>query len=94
MRTIMYFDGMSAGRWIAQLGIWAGVAVVLVVLVAILQRRRALGSDPARPAAGERRRSAEVTPASGDEPLRRDHTPVTVSRSSVEGSALTADGGR
>ena len=70
MRTIMYFDGLSAGRWIAQLGIWAATAVVLVVLVAILQRGRAVGSDPARPAAGERRRrSAPAAPASGDEPL-------------------------
>lgn len=93
MRTIMYFDGVSAGRWIAQLAAWAGAAVVLVVLVTVVQRRRAAGSDAARPAAGEERRSAEVTPASGDEPLRRDHTPVTGSRSSVERSAITADGG-
>lgn len=40
MRSIIYFDGANAGRWILQLGIWAVAAVVLTVLAGRVARKR------------------------------------------------------
>lgn len=40
MRSIIYFDGAGAGRWVLQLGIWAVVAVVLTLLAGRVARKR------------------------------------------------------
>lgn len=44
MRSIMYFDGAQVGRWLMQLFIWTAAALVLIVVVAALEKRRASAS--------------------------------------------------
>lgn len=35
MRSIVYFDGNQVGRWFLQLGMWAGVAVVITLVLGL-----------------------------------------------------------
>ncbi|UFS58193.1 hypothetical protein [Subtercola endophyticus] len=41
MRSILYFDGAQAGRWILQLLIWLVVVIVLIAVVSVVKKRRA-----------------------------------------------------
>jgi len=63
MRSVLFFDGAQADRWLSQLFIWTASALVAIVLVAVLQRRRsarALASPVTEPSRSTTGRAAHI----------------------------------
>lgn len=53
IRSIVYFDGAQAGRWLLQVAIWAAAAPIVVVIAAIGRARRRPEDEEAAPAVAQ-----------------------------------------
>jgi len=79
MRSVLYFDGAQAGRWLVQLLIWLVVAAVLLGVVSASKKRRAAAEG-----------TAEATPSAESESVIAAAT--TTSPATQQVVATTAGG--